>query len=447
MALWLRDPLAIMAPKAKRGIVIDGAHVVECVGAGAEPSVPCAVFDAGDHVVVPGLVNTHHHFYQTLTRALAPALDAEVFPWLQVMYPVWRHLTEADLRLAVRVALAELALSGCTTTADHHYVFPPALEFAIDIAVEEAARIGLRVTLTRGSMDLSIEDGGLPPAAVVQDIGRILADSERVVARYHDPGPGAMVQIALAPCSPFSVSRELMRDSAVQAAKHGLRLHTHMAAHADEIGYCLERFGCRPVDYMEELGWLGPNVWLAHGIFFSPAEMMRLGRAGVSIAHCPSSNMITASGFCPVPDLEAAEVAVGLGVDGSSASDLSSMIGEARQAFLLQRAAHGAKRASAADALRWATAGGAACLGRSDIGTLAPGMQADVALFRAGALGFTGVDDALAGLIRSAPARADRVMVAGRWIVEDGRIPGLDEAALAHMHAEAARNLRGRAGL
>lgn len=447
MPVWLRDPLAILAPDAARGVVVDGPVILECVPAGAEPSVPCSIFDAGRHVIVPGLVNTHHHFYQTLTRSLAPGLDTEVFPWLKVMYPVWQHIAEAELRLAIRVALSELALSGCTTTSDHHYVFPPALEHAIDIAVEEAGRIGLRVVLTRGSMDLSIDDGGLPPATVVQSIDRILAESEQVTWRYHDHRPGAMVQIALAPCSPFSVSPDLMRESAILAEAHGLRLHTHLAAHQDEIAYCQERFGCRPVDYLARLGWLGANVWLAHGIYFSGEEMARLAQAGVSIAHCPSSNMITASGFCPVPDLEAAGVAVGLGVDGSSASDLSSMIGEARQAYLLQRAAHGVGRVSAADALRWATAGGAACLGRRDIGRIAPGLQADLALFRADALGFTGADDALAGLIRSAPARADRVMVAGRWIVEAGLIPGLDEAGLARAHAAAARNLRARAGV
>lgn len=446
MPIWIRDPLAIMAANAERGVVVDGPVVVETVPAGAKPSMPCDVVDASSHVVVPGFVNTHHHFYQTLTRSLAPSLDAEVFPWLKVMYPVWRHLQDTDLRLAVRVALAELALTGCTTTSDHHYVFPPGLDDAIEIAIEEAQTIGLRLVLTRGSMDLSEEDGGLPPAAVVQSIDRILADSERLVHAHHDAAPGAMVQIALAPCSPFSVSADLMRESAALARIHGLRLHTHLAAHADEIVYCQDRFGCRPIDYMERLGWLGANVWLAHGIFISPGEMTRLGQAGVSIAHCPSSNMITASGVCPVPALEAAGVAVGLGVDGSSANDSSSMIAEIRQAFMLQRLTHGT-RVKAADALRWATAGGATCLGRDDIGSLAPGRQADLAMFRTDGLGFTGVDDALAGLVRSMPARADRVMVAGRWVVEDGMLPGIDVAALTHGHGEAARRLRARAGL
>jgi 8-oxoguanine deaminase len=296
-------------------------------------------------------------------------------------------------------------------------------------------------------MDLSEDDGGLPPAAVVQSIDDILADSERLVGRHHDPRDGALVQIALAPCSPFSVSRDLMRASADLAARQGLRLHTHLAAHVGEVDYCLERFGCRPIDYMEQVGWLGPNVWLAHGIFFSPEEWERLAAAGVSIAHCPTSNMITASGFCPVPDLEAAGVKVGLGVDGSSANDSSSMIGEMRQAFLLQRAVHGVSRVAAADALRWATAGGAACLGRPDIGTLAPGRQADLALFRADGLPFTGADDALAALVRSAPSGADRVMVAGRWIVEEGTVPGLDIAGLTRAHTAAARGLRARASL
>jgi len=447
MPLWLRDPLAILAPDAARGLVIDGTRVLEGVPAGREPSVSCDIFDAGRHVVVPGFVNTHHHFYQTLTRSLRPALDAGVFPWLKAMYPVWRHIAEADLRLAIRVALAELALSGCTTTSDHHYIFPPGLEDAIEITIEEAAHIGLRLVLTRGSMDLSEEDGGLPPAAVVQTIDRIVADSARLSDRHHDPSDGAMVQIALAPCSPFSVSPELMRASADLAAQKGLRLHTHLAAHVGEVDYCRARFGRRPIDYMEEMGWLGRNVWLAHGIFFEPDEMKRLASAGVSIAHCPTSNMITASGFCPVPQLEAAGVRVGLGVDGSSANDSSSMIGEVRQAFLLQRAAHGVERVSTGDALRWATAGGAACLGRDDIGWLAPGLQADIAMFRADGLSFSGADDPLAALVRSAPAAADRVMVAGRWIVEDGALPGLDIAALGAAHAVAANGVRRRAGL
>jgi 8-oxoguanine deaminase len=448
MAVWIRDPHDILATDAAGGLVVDDGVIVECVPKGATPRPACAeTFDASGHVVLPGLVNTHHHFYQNLTRALRPALDAEVFPWLSVMYPLWRHIEEDDLRLAARLALCELLMSGCTTAADHHYVFPPALSRAIDVVAEEARALGIRVMLTRGSMDLSVADGGLPPRSVVQSIDTILADSERLVAAWHDPRPDAMVRIALAPCSPFSVSGALMAESAALAARHGLGLHTHLAAHAGEVDYCLERFGRRPIDYVESLGWLGPRVWLAHGIFFEPGEMARLAAAGVGIAHCPGSNMITGSGTCPVPALEAAGCAVGLAVDGSAANDSSSLIGEARLAFLLQRHAHGVDRIGHRDALRWATEGGARCLGWNEIGAITPGTRADLALFRADVPACSGADDQLAALLRSAPRQADRVMIEGHWRVVDGVPCGVDLAALVAAHAAAARALRGRAGL
>lgn len=448
MPLWIRDPLAILAEDAARGLVIADGAIVECVPAGGEPRTEVdEVFDASGHVVLPGLVNTHHHFYQTLTRSLAPTLDAEVFPWLSTMYPVWSHIREDDLRLAARVALSELLLSGCTTAADHHYVFPPALDHAIDIVAEEARALGIRVLLTRGSMDLSVADGGLPPASVVQSVDTVMADSERLIAAFHDSSPGAMVRIALAPCSPFSVSAELMRESAALAHRHGLGLHTHLAAHAGEVDFCLAQFGKRPVDYVEELGWLAPKTWFAHGIFFEAGEMARLAAAGVGIAHCPGSNMITASGTCPVPALEAAGVAVGLAVDGSSANDAASMIGEARLAFQLQRHAHGAAAVGHLDALRWASEGGARCLGWEEIGAVAPGKRADLALFRTDNLSLSGSHDRIAAMVRSTPGRADRVMVDGAWRVVDAALPGRDLARLAALHDEAAGRLRARAGL
>ena len=441
-ALWIKSPLAILADApntAAGGIVVRDGRIVELLGAGARPSGPCGEFDASRHVVLPGLVSTHHHFYQTLTRALPAALDRTLFPWLQVLYPVWARLTPAALDAAVTVALAELLLSGCTTTTDHHYVFPPGLEHAVDIEAEAVRRLGIRAVLTRGSMDLSERDGGLPPDSVVQDRDTILRDSERLVSRFHDPAPHAMLQIALAPCSPFSVTTGLMHDTAALAERTGVRLHTHLAETADEAAFCQARFNCTPLDYLESCGWLRPGTWLAHGIHFSPAEMGRLGRAGVGVTHCPCSNQVLASGTCPVCALEAAGVPVGLGVDGSASNDGSNLIAEVRAAFLLQRGANGIGAVSHRDALRWATEGSAACLGRPELGRIAPGAAADLALFRLDELRFSGAGDPLAALVLCGAQRADRVMVAGRWVVEDGAIPGLDIPALMARHGAAAR--------
>jgi 8-oxoguanine deaminase len=441
--LWLRDPLAVLAVgDAAGGIVVAGNRITELVPAGREPSTPgVARFDASTHVVLPGLINTHHHFYQTLTRACPPALDKALFPWLKALYPIWAGLTPEHLRLAVRVALAELLLSGTTTTSNHHYVFNAALGEAIDIEVEEARRLGMRLVATRGSMSLGEDDGGLPPRSVVQREDTILADSERLIGRYHQAGDGAMTQVALAPCSPFSVSESLMRDSSALAARHGVRLHTHLAETQDEEIWCRERFGCRPVDYLERVGWLDNRVWLAHGIWFDEGEISRLGRARVAVSHCPTSNMILASGCCPVARLEAAGSPVGLGVDGSASNDASNLIEAVRHAFLLQRLMRGAEQVSHMDALRWATRGSAACLGRADIGAIAPRMQADLALFRLDELRFSGAGDPLAALVLCGATRADRVMVAGRWVVEEGAIPGLDLPALIHAHSYAAATL------
>ncbi len=442
--LWLRDPLAILAEGAAAGgVVVADGRIVELVPRGGRPGTPdAAMFDASAHVVLPGLINTHHHFYQTLTRACPPALDKALFPWLVALYPIWARLTPERLRLAVRVALAELLLSGTTTTSDHHYVFNDALADAIDIEIEEAKALGMRLVATRGSMSLGEDEGGLPPRTVVQREDAILADSERLIARHHERGPGARIQVALAPCSPFSVTDGLMRDSSALAARHGVRLHTHLAETRDEEDWCRARFGCRPVDYLEKVGWLDDRVWLAHGIWFDEGEIARLGRARVAVSHCPSSNMILASGCCPVRGLEQAGAPVGLGVDGSASNDSSNLIETARHAFLLQRLMHGAEHISHKDALRWATRGSAACLGRDDIGAIAPGLQADLALYRLDELRFSGAGDPLAALVLCGASRADRVMVGGRWVVEDGAIPGLDLPALIHAHSRAATELR-----
>ncbi len=439
-ALWLRNPLAVLGD-APGGVVVQGGRIVELVPAGGAPNRPAAPFDASRHVVLPGLVNTHHHFYQTLTRCLPAALDRPLFGWLQALYPVWARLTPEALDAAVTVAMAELLLSGCTTTTDHHYVFPPGLEDAIAIEAAAAARLGIRAVLTRGSMDLSQRDGGLPPEGVVQDMDTILADSDRLIGRLHDPAPHAMLQIALAPCSPFSVTTRLMRETAALTDRRGVRLHTHLAETEDEAAFCQARFGCTPLDYLEECGWLRPGTWLAHGIHFSPSEIARLGRARVGVTHCPCSNQLLASGTCRVCELEAAGVAVGLGVDGSASNDASNLMGEVRAAFLLQRGVNGVEAVSHRDALRWATQGSAGCIGRPELGRIAVGAAADLALFTLDELRFSGAGDPLAALVLCGASRADRVMVGGRWVVEDGSIPGLDVAALMRWHGLAAGRL------
>jgi 8-oxoguanine deaminase len=443
-ALWIRDPLAILADGAERGFVVDNGRIVELVPSGGTAMTSdVAIFDAGDHVIIPGLINTHHHFYQTLTRALPAALDRELFAWLQALYPVWANLTPEVLDLAVTVAMAELLLSGCTTTTDHHYVFPSGVANAIDIEVAAARRLGIRTVLTRGSMNLSQRDGGLPPDSVVQDEDTILADSERLIAAFHDPNPGAMCQIALAPCSPFSVTTALMRKTAELAAKKGVRLHTHLAETEDENLFCQEIYKCRPLDYLEDCGWLHERTWLAHGIHFNDAEIRRLAAAGTSVSHCACSNQVLASGSCPVCDMEAASMHVGLGVDGSASNDSSNLMQEVRAAFLVQRSRYGVARVSHRDALRWATTGSAACVGRGDLGAIAVGKMADVALFKLDELRFSGNGDALAALVLCGAHRADRVMVHGRWVVEDGHIPGLDISELVRRHSAAAQRLAG----
>jgi 8-oxoguanine deaminase len=442
-ALWIKDPLAILADGTGRGVVVRGGRIVELVAAGRNPTTPdVETFDAGAHVVLPGLINTHHHFYQTLTRAVPAALDRELFPWLQALYPLWARLTPDALDLAVTLAMAELMLSGCTMTTDHHYVFPNGLEDGIDVEVAAAKRLGLRVLLTRGSMNLSQRDGGLPPDRVVQDEDTILADSERLVGRHHQKGDGAMVQIALAPCSPFSVTTSLMRATAELAKRLDVRLHTHLAETEDENRYCVEVYKCRPLDYLEDCGWLDGRTWLAHGVHFNADEIRRLGRAGTAIAHCPCSNQMLASGTCPVCVMEAAGVGIGLGVDGSASNDASNLMQEVRAAFLVQRARYGVGKVSHRDALRWATKGSAACVGRNDIGEIALGAMADLALFKLDELRFSGAGDPLAALVLCGAHRADRVMVGGRWIVEDGRIPGLDLADLIRRHSAAAQKLQ-----
>lgn len=393
-------------------------------------------------VALPGLVNTHHHLCQTLTRAHPAAANAKLFDWLTTLYPVWARLDQEAVHVAALVGMAELMLSGCTTTSDHHYLFPRGETKLIDAEIAAAREIGIRFVATRGSMSVGRTAGGLPPDSVVQDEDEILADSERVIRRYHDPEPGAMLQVALAPCSPFSVSERLMRETAELAARHGVRLHTHLAETKDEEAYCLHRFRRRPVQFLADNGWLGERVWIAHGIHLDRAEIRRLGRARVGIAHCPTSNMRLGSGIAPIHALAAAGCPVGLGVDGSASNDGSHLLAEARQALLLGRIARGADAVKVEEALTMATVGGAACLGRDDIGVLEPGRRADVALFDLRDVGYSGAGDPLLGLLLCAPTRVHTLIVNGRPVVEDGELSTLSLAPVVRRHGRIAARLR-----
>lgn len=440
---WIKNPLGIFADNAEGGVVVSGTRIMELVPKGATPgTLYDETFDASEHVILPGLINTHHHFYQTLTRAFRPAMNKALFDWLKALYPVWGRMEPVTFRLGSQLAMSELLLSGCTTASDHHYVFPAGLEDAIDIQMDVADELGLRVALCRGSMDLSVENGGLPPKHVTQDIDTILADCERLVGKWHQREDGAMTQVVLAPCSPFSVSGDLMRESAELAEKLDVRLHTHLAETYDENDYCVAQFGVRPLEYVEKLGWMSDRVWFAHGIHFTDDEMKAMGAAGVGVAHCPTSNMIIGSGVCQPKQLEAYGVPVGLACDGAAAADSSNLVQEIRQAFLLQRAMRGVEAVTHADPIRWATEGSAKCLGRNDIGRIAVGKEADFAMFRLDELRFSGYDDPVAALVICGAHQADRVMVAGEWRVVDGAIPGLDLAELRFNHQAAARRVQ-----
>ena len=441
--VWIKSPMAIFAENAEEGIVVKGEKILELVARGQKPKNQIdEVYDAGDSVLLPGLINTHHHFYQTLTRAYPEALNKELFPWLKSLYKVWANIQPEMIAVSTELALSELLLSGCTTASDHHYLFPSQLENAIDIQVEEAKKLGIRVVLTRGSMSLGEDDGGLPPQSVVQTKEQILSDSERLITTYHDSSEGSMTQIALAPCSPFSVTTDLMIETAELAEQHNVRLHTHLAETIDEENFCLEKFGLRTVDYLESVGWLSNRTWLAHGIHFNKEEIQKLGQAGVGICHCPTSNMMLASGICHSLELEDAGSTIGLGVDGSASNDGSNMIAELRQAMYLQRLRYGASKITHQKAYNWATKGSAALLGRSDIGEIAVGKQADLALFKLDEMRFSGSHDSLAALLLCGAQKADRVMIAGNWKVVDGRIVGQDASELTSRHSNAAKLLR-----
>ena len=445
MKTWLKNPLAILVDDqidARGGIVIEDDKILELIALGVEPSSSVDItIDASEQVILPGLVNTHHHFYQTLTRAHPDAINKELFAWLKSLYPVWAGLTEEMIHVSTRLAGVELLLSGCTTAADHHYIFPETAREALDIQVDAIESVGIRATLTRGSMSLGEDEGGLPPRNTIQSEDAILADCKRVIDQYHDYSEGSMLQVALAPCSPFSVTEDLMKDSAVLAREKNVRLHTHLAETHDENEFCLKLFGVRPVDYLERVGWMSDDVWLAHGIHFNDEEIVRLGKAGVAVTHCPSSNMILGSGQCPILDLEKAGSPVGLGVDGSASNDCSNLIQEVRQALLLQRLRYGSAAVTHFDAYRWVTKGSAQCIGRDDIGEIAVGKQADFALFKLDEARFSGAGDPLAALLLCGASKADAVMVAGEWKVKDGELVDTDLNQLIAEHTAAARVL------
>ena len=420
------------------------------VAVGAGPAPPAGDgdvvrIDGRGRLATPGLVNAHHHLYQWVTRGLAQ--QATLFEWLVELYPVWARIDAETESAAARAGLAALARSGCTATMDHHYVFPREAGDLLEAEIEAAQAIGLRFHATRGSMDLGRSDGGLPPDEVCEDRDEILAASVAAIDRFHDPSPGAMVRIALAPCSPFSVTPELMKDAAELARKRGVRLHTHLAETTDEEAFCRERFGVRPVEYLEGLGWLGDDVWLAHCVHLDAHEVSRFGETGTGVAHCPSSNARLGAGIAPVPALLAAGAPVGLGVDGAASNEAGELAMEVRNALLLARLAGGPAALTAREALELGTMGGARCLGRADdIGSLEPGKLADVALWRMDGPEQAGIADPVAGLVLGAPRPVETLLVGGRVVVAGGELRTADEAEIGRDVARAARRVAERTG-
>ena len=397
------------------------------------------ILDARGCVVTPGLINTHHHLFQTLTRAVPAGQDALLFGWLQALYPIWARMGPEHIRVSAMLGLTELALSGCTTSSDHLYLFPNGARLEDSIA--GAAEVGLRFHPTRGAMSIGESDGGLPPDALVEREAAILDDCIRVIDGFHNPSPGAMVRVGIAPCSPFSVSRELMRDAAVLARDKGVRLHTHLAENDEDIAYSLEQFGCRPGQYAEDLGWTGEDVWHAHCVKLDTDEIALFSATGTGVAHCPCSNCRLGSGIAPVRAMRDAGVPVGLGVDGTASNDTGDLVGEARQAMLLQRVARGADAMSAREALEIATMGGARVLGRADeIGSLTPGKRADLAIWDVSGIEAAGSWDK-AALLLAGPRRVRDLIVEGRRVVSEGRMLTLDARRLARDADRLARDL------
>jgi 8-oxoguanine deaminase len=426
---------------ADGGVFVRG-HVIEHVGArGDLPATADEVLDLPHHVLLPGLVNTHHHLFQTLTRALPAAQDAGLFDWLRTLYPVWSRLTPEMMHASALTGCAELLLSGCTTTSDHLYLYPNGSR--LDDTLQAAAEIGIRFHACRGSMSVGESAGGLPPDALVETEAAILADSQRVIEAFHDPRRHALTRIALAPCSPFSVSRDLMRETAALARACGVGLHTHLAENDADVAYSRERFGCTPAEYAESLRWVGPDVWHAHCVKLDAAGIGRLAATATGVAHCPTSNMRLASGIAPVRTMLDAGLRVGLGVDGSASNDAGDILAETRQALLLQRVAFGPQALSARTALRMATRGGAAVLARDDIGRLVPGCAADLVAFDLSGPAHAGAaeHDPVAALVFCAPAPVALAVVHGRIVVRDGELHSTPLRPLLDNHRRLARQL------
>jgi cytosine/adenosine deaminase-related metal-dependent hydrolase len=415
----------------ENGWLVAEDGVIAGVGARDLPEADERV-DLGGAVVTPGLVNTHHHLYQTLTRARAQ--EADLFTWLRELYPVWAGIDAEAEYAAARVGLAELALSGCTTVFDHHYVFPEGRAGLIEAEVQAARELGLRIVASRGSMDLGESDGGLPPDELVEDVDAVLADTERLAGELHEVGPGARVQIAVAPCSPFSVSKHLMTESAALARRLGLTLHTHLAETVEEEAYCMELYGARPVEYLTDLGWLGGDVWCAHCVHLSPDDLADFADSDTGVAHCPTSNLRLGAGVAPVRDYVEAGIRVGLGVDGTASNERGDLLHEVKQALLVARGRDGPRAMTAREALRLGTRGGASVLGRDDLGSLEPGKRADLAIWRTDGLELGGAADLVAGLVLSAPHRVDRLVVEGEDVVRGGALVRADEADIARAH-------------
>jgi 8-oxoguanine deaminase len=448
--LLIKNAHLLVTMDAQRREIEGGAvfvrdHVIEAVGRSDElPASADAVIDARDQVVIPGLVNTHHHMYQSLTRVVRPAQDCELFDWLRVLYPIWARLTPEMIGVSTQTAMAELLLSGCTTSSDHLYLFPNGSR--LDDSLEAAAGIGMRFHAARGAMSVGESAGGLPPDSVVETEAHILDDTQRVIERWHDPARHAMQRIVVAPCSPFSVSRELMRDAAVLARAHGVSLHTHLAENDKDIAYTREKFNCTPAEYAEQLGWVGPDVWHAHCVKLDEAGIRLFASTGTGVAHCPGSNMRLASGAAPIRAMRDAGVPVAIAVDGSASNDSGHMLGEARLALLLQRVSHGPVKGPSAltarEVLELATLGGAQVLGRDDIGALAPGMAADIVTIPLDDVGLAGAHhDPLAALFFCHVPRVKHSIIHGRVVVRDGRLQTVDLPLLLERHNRLARQL------
>jgi len=458
--LLIRNARLLVTMDAQRREIADGAvfardHVIEVVGASAQlPREADVVIDARDQIVIPGLVNTHHHMYQTLTRVVPGAQDCKLFEWLCTLYPIWARLTPQMVRASTHTAMAELLLSGCTTSSDHLYVFPNGV--TLDDTIEAAAEIGMRFHAARGSMSVGASAGGLPPDSVVEDEAAILKDTQRLIERWHDPARHAMQRIVVAPCSPFSVSRELMRDAALLAREYGVSLHTHLAENDHDIAYTRAKFNCTPAEYAQTLGWVGPDVWHAHCVKLDAAGIDLFARTGTGVAHCPGSNMRLASGIAPVRALRDAGVPVSIGVDGSASNDSGHMLAEARLALLLQRVADGAVNGgsvaagavtgraamSAREVLEMATLGGARVLNRDDIGALAPGMSADIVCVPLDDIGVAGaLHDPLAALFFCHVPKVRHVVVNGRIVVRDAQLTTLELPELIERHNRLAQEI------